>query len=135
MYQRSCSRVLAAVGKHSAETLRQAGVGCTEPSAAWYVLADFSALEELLCARAIKTGEQLSDAILAATDTAVLYDEAFASASAQLVVRICLVDFDGKMALADLPGGVDMPDKEFLDKHCPRVMDGISRIAKWVQSI
>lgn len=139
-YQSRCRRILHALTTNVAERLRTFGVGCVTPGAAWYVLADFSSHHRALNDAAdVNDGVQLCDALHRRAGVIVLHDPAFLSSRGhdgnQLAVRISLVDFDGERALENLPPITAPLDDAWLHAFCPRVLNGIHRIGRFVTSL
>ena len=129
---------MKALSVHAVAHLRARGIDCAASSAAWYVLADFAQHRTTLNKRGITTAAQLCDALLQQAGVAILHDAAFEAdedATHAFVARISLVDFDGERALAQLPPANGPIDEEWLSAQCPRVLDGLERIGKFLISV
>ncbi len=126
-------RVLKALGIWAAATLRSAGGHCLAPEGGFYLLPDFSPLREALSARGITDATQLCSQLLEDTGVAVLPGTDFGRPADELSIRLAYVDFDGGQALESAGPGTDL-DYAWLRAHCPRVVQGIERMADWVSA-
>lgn len=127
-------RILAALGRRSARRLNEAGIRVHEPHGAFYLFLDFSGHAGRLAARGIRHSVKLCDRLLEETGVAVLAGASFARPKEELTARLSYVDFEGAAALAAAEAiPPDQPITEgFLARHCPSVVEGVDRIAEWV---
>jgi aspartate aminotransferase len=133
-YLERSRRVLGALGRWSANTLRDAGISVARPRASFYLFPDFGSLGAAMRARGIETGVQLCERLLEDTGVTLLQGSAFGRPDAELTARLAYVTFDGSAALAAveaLPAGESL-DEGFLRAHCPETLEGVERIAEWV---
>ncbi len=132
-YLRRSRRVLGALGRWAARTLRSSGADCPAPDGAFYLFPDFSPLRERLARRGIATSRDLAEAILEQLGIALLPGVVFGRPAEELTLRIAYVDFDGAAAL-EAAAGLDGSrlDEAFLRRIAPRVVDAVERLAGWV---
>lgn len=127
-YLDASRRVLEALGQWSAQRLRAAGVAVDDPDGAFYLFPDFEPIRDRIEAKGVRTAEQLCSALLEATGVAVLPGTDFGRPHGELTIRLAYVDFDGADAIANAHGELD---ETWMREHCPRVLEGIDRIATW----
>jgi aspartate aminotransferase len=125
-------RILAALGAFVTATLRAARVSLPDPEGGFYVFADFAAHKDALAARGIRTSPELAERLLEDTGVALLPGNAFGRPKDELTVRIAYVDFDGAIAMEQLPAGADLPDAAWLRRYCGGVVEAVERIATWL---
>jgi len=129
-------RILSALGRWSARTLRDAGIHVDRPQGGFYLFPDFSPFADALRARGITTSTELCARLLKETGVAILPGVEFGRPAEELTARLAYVDFDGSRALAaaeTLPR--DKPlNGEFLHGYCPCVLMAINLIADWVRN-
>jgi len=136
-YLRLARRVLRSVGRWCARRLRGVGVPCAQPVGGYTLLADFEPLRGALQARGVDSGPALCAALLREAGVAMMPGVAFGRPVDELTARLAYVDFDGGRALEAvgvIP--VEQPlDEIFLERHCPRVVEGVRRVAGWVRGL
>jgi aspartate aminotransferase len=128
-------RVLALLGQQCYETLNAAGIRVVPPKGGFYLFLDFAPFAEKLAARNIRTSHDLCDRLLEETGVAILAGNGFGRPRPELTARLSYVDFDGTAALigsGNTPLDASLPD-DFMKQYCPRVLEGIRRLAEWVQ--
>jgi len=136
IYLSHVRRILALLGQTSFDILHSAGIRLLPPKGGFYLFLDFSPFMENLASRGIQTGLELCNRLLEETGVAILAGAEFGRPRNELTARLSYVDFDGAAALiASESMALDssLPE-DFLLSHCPRVLEGVRRIAEWVQS-
>lgn len=129
-------RILARLGSECHKTLDSAGIWVVPPKGGFYLFPDFTPFAEKLAARNIESGRDLCDRLLEDTGVAILAGSEFGRPRNDLTARLSYVDFDGTAALIkseSIPLDAPLPD-DFISYYCPKVMEGIRRIADWIQS-
>lgn len=135
-YLAHARRILGALGRQCAATLRQAGITVLDPAGAFYLYLDFNPLREALAERGLDGGATLCNRLLEETGVAILPGAAFARSRNELAARLAYVDFDGRRALAAseaIPLHEELP-ADFTRKHCENVVVGVERLAEWLTS-
>jgi aspartate aminotransferase len=130
-YLQRSRRVLGALGVHCAQQLRDAGAHCDDPEGAFYLFPDFDNARAALATRGIRDPETLCAGLLENTGVATLPGTDFGCPASDLTIRLAYVDFDGAAALTAAGPEVTL-DLAWITQHCPRVIDGIERIADWI---
>ena len=125
-YVRSSRAILGMLARESALRLRTAGIRVTEPQGAFYLFPDFEPHRARLAARGVHTAHELCERLLQDTGVMGLPGQAFARPSAELTVRLSLVDFDGAGALAEFAS-----EPARLPDACGRVLEAIDATSVW----
>ena len=136
VYLSHVRRILALLGNTAFNILKDAGIRLVPPKGGFYLFLDFSPFAEKLASRGIHGSLELCSRLLEDTGVAILAGSEFGRPRGELTARLSYVDFDGAEALIaseGIPLDASLPD-DFLANHCPRVLEGVRRIAGWVQS-
>lgn len=135
-YLRQVRRLLAALGRHTAERLTEAGFDLDPPDGGFYVFPDAAPFAESVGARDIGTAQAFCDRLLRDTGVAVLPGSAFGRPAEELTFRLSYVDFDGAAALraAERVSEGKLLDETFLREHCGRTLTGLDLMAQWASA-
>ena len=135
-YLRQVRRLLAALGRHTAQRLMDAGLDLDPPDGGFYVFPDAASFAESLGARDIATAPAFCDRLLQDTGVAVLPGSAFGRPAEEFTFRLSYVDFDGAAALSAAERvAIDQPlGQAFLREHCDRTFTGLDLLADWVST-
>ncbi len=128
---------LAAVGRYAYRQLQEAGVAMPGPQGGFYLFPDFEYYREALERRNIRTDKQFAQALLEEAGVALLPGSDFGVRPDTYRTRLSYVDFDGKTVLnacRELPEG-HVPDDEFVIRHCPKIVNGINALKKWLADL
>ncbi len=130
-------RILSALGYQCSQLLKQAGVKVHNPEGGFYLLLDFTDFTEKLKFSNINTSKQLCTNLLEKKGVAILQGSSFGLTEKELVARLSYVDFDGKSALeASKKINLKYPLPEnFINKYCPKVIEGVKQIVNWLNSL
>ena len=79
--------------------------------------------------RGITNSDELAHQLLEDTGVAVLPGTAFGRPSNEFTLRLAYVDFDGAAALAGAEADLDA---HWLSSYCPRVLEGMERLTRWM---
>lgn len=127
-------RILAALGGWCAARLRAAGARVHDPVGAFYLFPDFGPSAARLAGRGITTSTELCRRALAETGVAALPGVEFERPLDELTVRLSYVDFDGAAVLEaarTVTPGAPL-DAAFLRAHCPRTVQAVDALCRWV---
>jgi aspartate aminotransferase len=126
-------RVLAGLGQAVTRGLIGRGVDVVAPDGGFYLFPDFGRHRQRLKERGITTSPELCERLLDETGVALLPGEPFGRPADELTARLSYVDFDGSAVLQALERDNDtMVDLEFLQRWCPRTLEGVARITEWL---
>lgn len=133
-YLWTARRILAALGRFTADVLAGAGARLAPPEGGFYLFPDFEALRGRLASRGILTAEALCHRALEETGVAMLPGSDFGRPPEELTVRLAYVDFDGARAMAaaeQFPEGSPI-NARFLETYTPICVRGAHRLADWL---
>lgn len=127
-------KILARLGKETADILNEAGVKTHLPSGAFYLFPDFSACREKLASKGIWNSRQLCETLLEETGVAILPGADFNRPEEELTARLSYVDFDGAQTLlASYRHPLHEPLVEgFTDQYCGKVKQAARLITAWL---
>ena len=125
-------RILAELAAHAYRTLSDAGAVLNPASGGFYLFPRFEAHRTGLEARGIADGETLCERMLEEIGVATLPGSSFGRPVSELSLRLAYVDFDGEAALEHARSAT--VDEAFVRRHCPRVTEGIERMASWISA-
>jgi len=131
-------RVLKAVGQWCWKELQSVGVQGIASEGGYYFMPDFEICRDGFAKKGIFTGKQMCDQMLSEAHVALLPGSDFLRSESEFNVRLCFVDFDGKIALDLLQSDPLVNDfeltDEFVKKAAPRVVEGIERLKKFAMN-
>ncbi len=134
-YLHQCRRILSALGRVCADTLRRSGATVGEPDGAFYLFPDFRRFHNQMRAYGVHTSPELCALLLEDTGVATIPGSHFGRPEEELTLRLAYVDFDGARALEHAalapPGALS---EAFVREHCSRVVGAVERIASWAES-
>ena len=137
-YLRHSRRILRALGRWCAATLRAGRLDVDDPEGGFYLLPDASAFATSLARRevGIADSEAMVNRILADTGVALLPGSVFGRPREEYTFRLSYVDFDGAAALS---ASAARPDGElgepFVLDHAPRVATAIRALVSWFDEV
>ena len=120
-------RILKTVGSHCAKSLNDAGLKLCSPEGAFYLFLDFSPFS----LEGVETSGALCEKVLEETGVVLLSGSAFRRPKEEMTARLAYVTFDGGEAMT---AAGDATSDHFLEEQCPKVLEGIERLANWVES-
>lgn len=130
------SRILRSLGKEVHARLCKAGAKVKAPVGGFYVWIDLSELQDRFHAKGITSSPQLCEELLQATGVAILPGASFERPPSELTARLAYVNFNGGAALQasrQIPLSEPLSG-DFLDKHCPAVLEGVDALCAWIKS-
>ena len=127
-------KILARIGKETADILNEAGIQTHLPTGAFYLFPDFSMLKETLASKGIHNSRQLCETLLEETGVAILPGADFNRPGEELTARLSYVDFDGaKALLASYRHQLHEPLEDgFTDMYCGKVIQAARLISGWL---
>ena len=131
-YLRHSRRILRALGRWCAATLRAGQLLVDDPEGGFYLLPDACAFTTSLARRGMKDSEAMVQRILEDTGVALLPGSVFGRPREEYTFRLSYVDFDGAAAMS---ASATHPDEElgerFVLEQAPRVAAAIRALVAW----
>ncbi len=128
-------RILKALGSYMAGRLRAVNITMPSPKGAFYLFPNFSHYREKLAKKSILTSVELCETLLNETGIAILPGLDFGRQPEELTCRMAYVDFDGAMVLEKAMNTSKSLDENFLKSYCPRMIEAIDRLEKWLAAL
>jgi aspartate aminotransferase len=133
MYVKNCAQILKGVSNFVYERLEEAGIDCTSPQGAFYMMIGFNKFKDKINSLGINTSEELSNHILEQCNVSLLPASDFYFKDEVLFFRLAFVDFDGSEAMKAFEVNYSV-DEYFVKKHCPNIYNGVKRIIELTES-
>ena len=119
------NKILKEIGHFCYAELKKANLLLHEPEGGFYLFPDFSNYLDKLAKIGINTSSALCERILEDTGVALLPSSAFGLDKNYLAARLSYVDFDDPIHIKDFE----------LKRDCPRVVEGINELTKWLSKL
>ena len=126
-YLTSVKKILSFTGNYAYENLKSNVINVTKPEGGFYIFPEFTN------AKFSSSSEMCKD-ILNKTGVALLPGSDFGLASSKMLARLSYTDFDGANFLKNTLGSKKL-DNADLKKNAPNVVDGISALKTWSNSL
>jgi aspartate aminotransferase len=126
-YLTNVKKILSFVGNYVYENLKSNVISAIKPEGGFYIFPEF------INAKFSSSSEMCKD-ILDKTGVALLPGSDFGLKHDKMVARLSFTDFDGATFLNNTPGSKKL-DNADLNKYAPNIVDGISRLKEWSNSL
>ena len=126
-YLTSVKKILSFTGNYVYENLKSNVLSVTKPEGGFYLFPEFTN------AKFSSSSEMCKD-ILNKTGVALLPGSDFGLNSSQMLARLSYTDFDGANFLESTLGSKKL-DNDDLKKNAPNIVDGISVLKEWSNSL
>ena len=123
-------KILEIIANYIHQELTEVKIKCQKPQGGFYMLCDFSNVIQK--SNEISDGQSLCNKILKDTGFAMLPGSDFGLQQELFITRIAFVDFDGKKAL-ELIRYKNLQSYDFLKTACPKIIEGIEKLKKWIK--
>lgn len=123
-------KILETISNYIHRELTEVKIKCQKPQGGFYMLCDFSNVIQK--SNEISDGQSLCNKILKDTGFAMLPGSDFGLQQELFITRIAFVDFDGKKAL-ELIRYKNLQSYDFLKTACPKIIEGIEKLKKWIK--
>ncbi len=135
-YLAHSNAVLKTIGHYVANKLNSNNIFTPFPDGGFYLFPDFENYRDAFNQRGMFNSQQLCEKLLEKTGVALLPGTAFGGSAHKLTARMAYVDFDGSAALkwCEDKGGIS-DETAFLHSCCPNIVEGINRLANYVQKL
>jgi len=126
-YLNAVRKILSFAGNYVYENLKSNAVNVTKPEGGFYLFPEFTN------AKFSSSSEMCKD-ILNKTGVALLPGSDFGLHSNKMVARLSYTDFDGSNFLKNTLGSKNL-DKADLEKYAPNIVEGVSKLKEWSNSL
>ena len=126
-YLSAVKKILSFTGRYVYENLKSNVINITEPEGGFYLFPEFTS------AKFSSSSEMCKD-ILKKTGVALLPGSDFGLDSKKMLARLSYTDFDGANFLKNTSGSKKL-DNADLKKNAPNIVDGVSALKEWSNSL
>ena len=126
-YLTNVKKILSFTGNYVYEQLKSNAVNLTKPEGGFYVFPEF------INKNFLSSSEMCKD-ILKKTGVALLPGSDFGLDSSKMLARLSFTDFDGGNFLQNTLGSKKL-DNADLEKYAPNIVNGISKLKDWSNSL
>lgn len=130
-YWEKSNCILKALTSYCVTLLRENNIKCIYPEASWYLFIDVTHYNKQLKNKNINTSMDLANKILTDINIAILPGTVHGMPDTSYTARLCLVAFNGKIALEECPQDCIISDC-WLKKYCSKTILGIERLISWL---
>ena len=127
-YIKMSSAILENVSSFIYNNLTSAGLECTYPKGAFYMMIGFNNFKTQLKSLKIYTSEQLAIYLLDENGIALLPSTDFYFEESELFLRLAFVDFEGSGVLKAYSTKKGFIDENFIKEYCPNIFRGTMRL-------
>lgn len=136
-YLNQSRRILKAIGEYLHQRLVAMNVEARQPEGAFYLFPDFSAYQEGLHRKDIRTSADFCKRLLEETGLALLPASDFGFVPDLFSARLAFVDFDGAEALS-IAGSAYADqelDEAFVRQAAPKLVMAMDKLGEWLGSL
>ena len=126
-YIKDTTRILKETGLYVYENLKSNKILINKPEGGFYIMPEFINDK-------FQTSSEMCQNILNDTGVALLPGSEFGFSGDKMITRLSFTDFDGENFLNKISGCKKI-DKETLLKLAPNVVEGVSKLKNWSESI
>ena len=126
-YLSAVKKILSLVGSYAYENLKSNVINVAKPEGGFYLFPEFTN------AKFSSSSEMCKD-ILKKTGVALLPGSDFGLDSRKMLARLSYTDFDGSNFLKKTLGSKNL-DKADLEKYAPNIVEGVSKLKGWSNSL
>ena len=126
-YLSAVKKILSLVGSYAYENLKSNVINVAKPEGGFYLFPEFTN------AKFSSSSEMCKD-ILKKTGVALLPGSDFGLDSRKMLARLSYTDFDGSNFLKNTLGSKNL-DKADLEKYAPNIVEGVSKLKGWSNSL
>lgn len=132
VYWSKSRKILQGLTSYCCHCLTEVKIQCVTPMGGWYLFVEFTLLDRLLKLNNINTSDQLVTRLLQDINVSTSSGQNFLQPKSDICLRLCLVDFDGGMALENCP---EVINSEWLTSYCGNTIKAIEAIRNWVENL
>ena len=127
VYLNSVKKILSYIAHYVYENLKSNLINISKPEGVFYLFPEFTN------AKFSSSSEMCKD-ILSKTGVALLPGSDFGLDNKQMIARLSYTDFDGASFLSNILSSKKLDDAD-LKKYAPNIVDGISALKEWSNSL
>jgi len=126
-YLNNVIKILSFAGNYVYENLKSNTINVSKPEGGFYLFPEFTNTK-------FSSSSEMCKDILNKTGVALLPGSDFGLDSSKMMARLSYTDFDGSNFLKNTSGSKKL-DKASLEKLAPNIVDGVSKIKEWSNSL
>ena len=126
-YLKAVNKILSFTGNYVYENLKSNSINVSKPEGGFYLFPEFKNAK-------FSTSSEMCSDILNKTGVALLPGTDFGMDKKKMIVRLSYTDFDGVNFLKNTSGSKKL-DEDDLKKYAPNIVDGISKLKEWSNSL
>ena len=126
-YLSAVKKILSFTGKYVYENLKSNVININEPEGGFYLFPEFTNAK-------FSSSSKMCEDILKKTGVALLPGSDFGLDSKKMLARLSYTDFDGANFLNKTSGSEKL-DKADLKKNAPNIVDGVTALKEWSNSL
>ena len=127
IYLNAVKKILSFTANYAYENLKSNVINVTKPEGGFYLFPEFNNAK-------FSSSSDMCKDILDKTGVALLPGSDFGMDSSRMLTRLSFTDFDGANFLKNTLGSKKL-DNADLKKNAPNIVDGISKIKEWSNSL
>ena len=127
LYLNNVKKILSFTGNYVYENLKSNVINVTKPEGGFYLFPEFMNTK-------FSTSSEMCSDILNKTGVALLPGSDFGMNRNKMIARLSYTDFDGDNFLKNTTGSKNL-DKAALKKYAPNIVEGISKLKDWSNSL
>ena len=127
LYLDGVKKILSYTGNYVYKNLKSNTINISKPEGGFYLFPEFTN------AKFSSSSEMCKD-ILNKTGVALLPGSDFGLDGKKMLARLSFTDFDGSNFLKNSPGSKKLDDVE-LKKFAPNIVDGVTKLKEWSNSL
>ena len=126
-YLRNVKKILSFTGNYVYENLKSNLISLAKPEGGFYVFPEFTNAK-------FNSSSEMCKDILNKTGVALLPGSDFGMNSKKMLARLSFTDFDGSNFLKNTSGSKKL-DNAYLKRYAPNIVEGISKLKEWSNSL
>ncbi len=126
-YLNKSRKILKAVGNYVYTNLLSNKVLINKPQGGFYLMPEF-------LTKKFTSSSEMCERILNDTGVALLPGSDFGFDQTKMIARLSFIDFDGQRFMSKIEDNEKI-DKAILEEFAPKIVEGVSKLKKWSESI
>ena len=126
-YLQKVNKILFFIGTYVYENLKSNVINISKPEGGFYLFPEFVNAK-------FSTSSEMCKDILNKTGVALLPGSDFGLDKNKMIARLSYTDFNGEIFLKNTSGGKNL-NRDDLKKYAPNIVDGISKLKEWSNSL